>query len=344
MKIAIHHAPGSFSTRWIDYCESAGIPFKIVDCYSSDIIRELEDCDALYWHFYHASLKDSLFAKSLLNAVAASGKFVFPDFPSYWHFDDKVAQKYLLEAVGAPVVPSYVFFSKEDAVEWLRTAPLPLVFKLRGGAGSQNVRLVETRSNAMRLVDTAFGRGFKQYSAIGVLKDRYRKFREGRDSLLGVLKALIRVVISTPYARARGREKGYVYFQEFIPNNDSDIRVIVIDRKAFAIKRLVRKSDFRASGSGKLLYDRELFREDIIKLAFSLSARLKARCVAFDFVLQNNCPLVVEISYGFSPEAYDQCPGYWDADMNWHQGVFNPQAWMIDLALTKARMRRAERE
>jgi glutathione synthase/RimK-type ligase-like ATP-grasp enzyme len=50
-------------------------------------------------------------------------------------------------------------------------------------------------------------------------------------------------------------EKNYVYFQDFIPQNDFDIRIIVIGKRAFAIKRMVRKGDFRASGSGNIKYD-----------------------------------------------------------------------------------------
>ena len=38
----------------------------------------------------------------------------------------------------------------------------------------------------------------------------------------------------------------------------------------------------------------------------------------------------MEISYGFSPEAYDNCPGYWDEELKWHSEQIHPQAWMID--------------
>ena len=87
--------------------------------------------------------------------------------------------------------------------------------------------------------------------------------------------------------------------------------------------------DFRASGSGTILYDKGLFDEDIIKLSFDLSDKLKSQCVAFDFVYDNKDPLLVEISYGFTPEGYDPCPGYWDKNLNWHEGKFDPYGWMV---------------
>ena len=82
----------------------------------------------------------------------------------------------------------------------------------------------------------------------------------------------------------KSREKGYVYFQEFIPRNEYDVRVIVVNQKAFAIKRLVRTNDFRASGSGEILYGKENFDKNTIYTAITLADKLKTQCCAFDFV------------------------------------------------------------
>jgi hypothetical protein len=104
----------------------------------------------------------------------------------------------------------------------------------------------------------------------------------------------------------------------------------VIGNNAFAIKRMVRKNDFRASGSGSILYDKALFDKETIKLAFNITDKLKAQCMAYDFVFSDGKPLVVEISYGFSMTGYDPCPGYWDSDLKWHEGKFDPYGWMVE--------------
>ena len=80
MKIGIHSRKNSFSDRWIKYCIENYIEYKIVNCYSNDIMDQLEDCDALMWHFHHAEPRDFLFAKQLLYSIQLSGKIVFPDF------------------------------------------------------------------------------------------------------------------------------------------------------------------------------------------------------------------------------------------------------------------------
>src|SRR5690554_1996861 len=236
MKIAIHQKEGSFSERWIEYCKKASIDYKIVNCFDSDIINQLKDCDVLMWHHHHGHYKDVITAKRILFALEHAGVKVFPDFKTSWHFDDKVAQKYLLEAIGAPLVPSYVFYDKLEALAWAKETSYPKVFKLKGGAGSANVKLVKTYKEAKRLINKAFGKGFAQYDRFGAFKERLRKVKQGKAGLLEVLKGIGRLFITTEFAKQQPPERGYAYFQDFIPNNDSDIRVIVIDNKAFAIK------------------------------------------------------------------------------------------------------------
>lgn len=330
MKIAIHHREGSFSEKWTDYCARNHIPYKIVNCYQSDIIHQLEDCDALMWHFHHANPKDILFAKELLYSIQASGKKVFPNFNTVWHFDDKLGQKYLLESIGAPLVPSWVFYKKQEALKWIEEIEFPIVFKLRGGAGSQNVRLIHSFREGKRLICKAFSRGFLSYYALGSLRERWRKYQLGKSNFRELIEGIVRFLMPPTYAFIKGRERGYIYFQKYIPNCDYDIRIVVIKDKAYAIKRMVRKGDFRASGSGEIRYDRSLFNEETIKLSFQLAEKLNSQCLAIDYIYANGRPLLTEISYGTTHKYYDPCPGYYDNNYNWHEGRFDPYGWMVE--------------
>lgn len=331
VKIAIHHTPGTFSDRWIEYCRKEGVDYKLVNCYRSDIIEQIKDCDALMWHFHHGSYKDALFAKQLLYAVEQSGKKTFPNHKTCWHFDDKIGQKYLLESLGLPLVPSYVFYTKKEACQWIEKTTFPKVFKLRDGAGSLNVQLVRSSAQAKILAHKAFGSGFSRFNRREHLKEQIRLYLAGKSSLTGVLKALGRLIIPTDLARMRGREKGYVYFQDFLPNNLFDIRVIAINGKAFGAKRMVRENDFRASGSGNLFYEKEHIPVETVTLAFELAEKLQSQCTAFDFIYNSEGkPMVVEISYGFPTKAVSYCTGYWDRTLNFHEGPFHPEYWMVD--------------
>ena len=331
MKIAIHNSKIGYHPRWVTYCIKNKIPYKIVNCYDTDILEQLKECDALMWHHGQMNPKDILFAKQVLFSLEQSGFPVFPNFNTAWHFDDKVGQKYLLEVIKAPLVPSFVFYSIKEALDWADKASFPKVFKLRGGAGSANVSLVRTNKEAIKFINKAFGKGFRQYEPLTNLQERWRKYKNGLTDLYDVFKGVLRFYKEPEFSKTIGYERGYIYFQEFIPNNDSDIRVITIGNKAFALKRMVRKGDFRASGSGIMKFKKEEFDERCVRISFETSKKLDAQCLAYDFVFdKKNKPLIVEISYGFSVKAYDACPGYWDDNLNWHEGKFNPQEWMIE--------------
>jgi glutathione synthase/RimK-type ligase-like ATP-grasp enzyme len=332
MKIGIHHskAKGSFSKHWIDYCEEKQISWKQVNCYDTDIINQLVDCDALMWHFHQANPKDLKFAKQLLYSVQASGKKVFPDFNTCWHFDDKVGQKYLLEAIGAPLVPSYVFYSKAEALQWTKLTTFPKVFKLRGGAGSANVRLIRTNKQAKKIINKAFGSGFRRYDPWGGLKERFRMFRLGKSDIADLIEGLGRFILRTDFEKIAGKDKGYVYFQDFIDGCSFDIRVKIADDKCWVYKRLIRENDFRASGSDLQVFSPEGVPMEVIETAFNLSRKLQLQCVAFDFLLSKEYkPLLLEISYGFGYKD-DQHYAYWDSEMNWHNEKFNPFGWMVE--------------
>ena len=332
MKIAIVNKPGSFSDRWLEYCKKNNIPYKEVNPYASDIVEQVRDCDAFMWHFHHLSYKDALFAKQLLFSIQQSGKKVFPDFSSAWHFDDKVGQQYLLESIDAPFIHSYVFYTKQEALKWIEQTTFPKVFKLRGGAGASNVKLVNTKREAKKIIKKAFSKGFKQSDSISNFEERLRKYKSGQSNLVDVLKGIVRIFIKDEYSKMHSPEKGYVYFQEFIPDNKFDIRVVIIGDKAFALKRMIRKNDFRASGSGNIVYDKNQIDERCIKTSFEVNEKIKSQSIAFDYVFdKNNNPLIVEISYGYSAPAYDICEGYWTKDLQWHEGThFDFCGWMVE--------------
>lgn len=332
MKIAIHHRAGSFSDRWIDYCKRENIDYKIVNAFDSNIIEQVKDCNIFMWHHHHKNFKDVIAAKKILFSLEHAGINVFPDFKTSWHFDDKVAQKYLLEAIGAPIVPSYVFYDKKEAIDWAKKTSYPKVFKLKGGSGARNVKLIKNKRSALNMINRSFNKGISQFDKLGNLKERINNFKNGRDNILGIGKAIGRLVVSPDFDRLSHPECGYIYFQDFIENDGFDVRVVVIGDKAVALKRLVRENDFRASGSGKLVFEDKFIDKRYIKIAFDIKNKLKSQSLAIDLVHSRNDDIfAIEISYGFPMLNFlEGSSGYWDNELIWHEGQFTPQYWMIE--------------
>lgn len=331
MKIAIVNRSNSFSTRWIDYCQRKNIEYKLVNPYANDIVGQVADCDAFMWHFHHGDYRDMQFAKSLIITLESKGVRCFPDIRTCWHFDDKIAQKYLLESVGAPLVPSYVFYSEREALDWANATTYPKVFKLKGGAGANNVMLARTKKDAVRLINQSFGKGFRQYRWREHFKESWRLYKLGKNTFHDVLRTLYYALKKYPteFDHYHGREKGYAYFQDFIPNNDYDTRVVIIEERAMAEKRYCRRDDFRASGSGVFEYGK--IDDRILEIAFKISKKLDMQSVAFDFILDRGEPLIVEISYGFGTHGISRSSGYWTSDMQWHEVCnFDFCGWMVE--------------
>lgn len=322
MKVAI--VKTSFNTKnkpwpvWVEYCEKKGIDYKIVDPYNTNIISEVKDCDVFMWHHSQTNYRDLLFANQLLFSLQQAGKTVYPDFNSNWHFDDKVGQKYLLESIDAPLVKSYAFYDKETALEWAGQTSYPKVFKLRCGAAGSNVKLVHSYGECKRIIQQAFGKGFPPFDAKNHYRETLRKYKEHKVGLKAMLGAVTLFVNPPKEYGFIKDEKGYVYFQDFMPNNTYDTRVIVINGKyACAERRMTRKGDFRASGSGEFSFDG--IDTNIVKIAFTVAKKLKMQSVAFDFVYDaDHCPKIVEICFGFGTKGISQSKGYWTDDMEWH--------------------------
>lgn len=324
MKIAIHQRQGSYSDLWIDYCQKHNIQYKIVDAYANDILEQVADCDAFMWHFHHHIYKDCLFAKQLIYVIEKQMDIItYPDFDTCWHFDDKIGQKYLLEAINAPLITTYIFYTRQEALDWIQHTTFPKVFKLSCGASASNVQLVKSCKQAKRIINKAFSRGIKTFIYLGLIKERYSKYKLGLVSfraLLGLIKIWILRIKPDEYHGFHPKEIGYVYFQDFIPNNNYDIRVLVIGNRAIAKKRLNRKNDFRASGSFNNIFDENQIDLKYIKTAFEINKKLKMQSVAFDFLQNSNGePLLTEISYCSGIKNYKNYSGYWTADLQWHK-------------------------
>ena len=323
----IHNTPGSFSERWFTAAAQWGLAVRQIDCLSNDLVNQCRPKDLVLWHVSHADPRHALVARQVVAALEFKGVTVYPNMRELACYDDKIAQKYLLEAAEAPLVPTYVFTSLEEALAWVARTTWPKVFKLRCGAGSSNVRLVHTKAEAEKRCFQAFSRGHP--AASGGLQDltsRLRGTRNCRQFWDKVRRAPVTLARAWHLRTHLPVQRGYVYFQDFLPHNTFDTRITVIGDRAFGFLRLNRPNDFRASGSGILVYDRDQIDPRCLEVAFTVARRLGTQSLAFDFLqAADGSPRIGEISYAFVPEAVYACPGHWNPAYVWQPGQVWPQ-------------------
>lgn len=328
MRIAIQpdhlvHANGerqSFSERWIELARERGIETSTVDADAEWFFDELRRCDGFMWRFGYDP-HSIQFAQWVLSAVDHGlGIPVFPSWNSRWHFEDKIAQHYLLAAAGVRTPRTWLFWNTKTALEFCRTASYPLVVKLARGFQASNVRLLHGFDEAVDVIRQVFGGGLvtlqQQPSAVKrVLRHR--------------LQAL-RLLFGKPLPA--GIQHGYLYLQEFLPGNEFDTRVTVIGERAFAFRRFNRPDDFRASGSGRIDWDPAKIDHATVRLAFDVAARLGTQSVAIDGLRRGAVPVVGEISYTYAAWAIRDCPGHWVSDarsegtgLRWIEGTLRAE-------------------
>ena len=174
------------------------------------------------------------------------GKTTYPSSGHAHLYEDKCLESYIAKAKGIPFVTTYVSHDKADALILVENLTYPVVSKIVPGSGSVGVELVRTREESRRIVEQAFS-------------------RNGRKTHLNCF-----------------RQKNYVYFQEYVPNDGYDIRAIVIGNMVFGYYRKVLKGDFRASGMN--LEEKRALPEEVIKIARRVNKLIKSPFLAVDML------------------------------------------------------------
>ena len=324
IKIGIHYTPDmpefSWSYEWEKELKKRNVEVKRINFFDSDIMNHIKDCNGVMWHWFHSPVYKFVADKTLPNIQLNMDIPIFPNLNTCWHYDEKVAQHYLLNSIDAPRVPSWVFYDYNQAIDFIENANYPLVFKLSLGAGSANVLKIENKDEAKVMVDRMFNQGIFPYTL-----NEYKNNKGKKEKF----KEMIEYIKNDKYPAIptwhHMLQKDYVYFQKFLPNNNYDIRITIIGDRAFSFIRYNRDDDFRASGSGKIDYDTTKIPMEAVKIAFEVSKTCKFQSMAYDFMYDEDKVVINEMSYCYSAEAVGKCSGYWDNNLKWHEKQMMPQ-------------------
>jgi hypothetical protein len=327
----------SFSKRWSEMLSDRGHAVKMVDAYSQNFFTQLGGCHAFMWWFQQMPGRGNWPKKLMLALDQAMDIPLFPNRQSVWHFDDKIAQNYLLQAAGIPTPRTWVFWRRHHAIDFCRAARYPLVLKLTAGIMSRNVKLLHNFSEAEHWVNRLFGPGVYSLehpfnTASKRVRDALRLLRKGR---------------APRPARRTDLQSNYLLIQEYLPGNDFDTRVVVIGNRAFGFRRWNRPGDFRASGSGNIDRDPEQVKTDALRLAVHVARTLGTQSLAVDVMRRDDQPVVVEVSYYYERFGTAGCPGHWEMRgpdrLEWVEGQMSPEdAILIDfIALVESRFKNA---
>jgi hypothetical protein len=230
------------------------------------------DYGVAFVHMHHHLHVRTMF-KNMMNRLSLNGRLtLIPNYRAAELYDDKQKQARHLSRW----MPRTDYFNEPwQARRFLeQEGALPVMSKTSEGAGSHNVRFIESYAQANDEIKLAF-------SHKGI------KCRYGQKQI------------------------GYLMWQRFIPNNDSDLRVIAVGRKRLVLRRFNRDDRPMASGSGKL--------EPITRIDDTVSAALDVADAFFaaegmpwcgiDMVFDHDAKrwLILECTVGWTMSGYYDC-------------------------------------
>ena len=331
VKIALHvGADGTLPEYMKTYTailDKNAIEYVIVDSSEPCFWESIKTVDIFIYRWAQYDHERQV-ANTILPIIENNFKIkCFPDELTSWLYDDKLRQQLLFQVRGLPIIPGSVVFDKKFAAKLVASVQLPVIFKLRNGAASENVSLVKTRSNLEALSNKMFTEGIKTKKIPGAVNIKNRSLLVRFSSILRSVALSLRYRLRLIPERSVNwqLEKDYLYLQHFLPGNPYDTRITVIGNRAFGFRRWARDGDFRASGSGKIDYDLAGIDLEFIKQAFAISKEMNFSCMAYDFLYgESGEALVCEISYTFMDKPVFDCPGYWTENMEFVSGHYWP--------------------
>lgn len=309
-----------------------GVEAKLVNLYRSDWQESIEACDWVLWKPADMGLRGgSLVKEKVYFLQFVLHKPVMPNFETIWHFESKSAQSYLFKAQGVPTPRTFTGADRAEAFGALDQWPFPLVFKRPAGAASRNVLLVKDRKAAGAIVNNL------------LFEQTWKEFRDRKPGKwLRILKGMLHAWFWRRQWSLRfyGERSDMVYWQEFMPNNEADLRITVIgDCMAYGFWRRNRPNDFRASGSGRLDYQ-TLVPQEALHLCLALSRRCNFDSMAYDLLRGPQGWVISEMSYGYLDKALFQCAGhFWldaSGELRFRPGQIWPQTLWVKWLLMRA--------
>ena len=210
-----------------------------------------------------------------LEALRLCGRADIPCIPgpsaADW-YDDKLAQVDLLrDWMPDTLIQRQV--ARDGAIVRLpQPAAYPFISKTAFGSGSANVRLIRNEAEAAAEVAAVCGSGLPVKGGV---------------------------------------QQGYLYWQELIPGNTRDIRVIVAGRRLYGLVRHCRDDVPFASGSGRTEVITDLDDPQVLSafmLADEIAEKINAPWSCYDVVFDSDRPYCLEVSTSWTEASYTDCP------------------------------------
>lgn len=252
MKVAIlrNEDPAS-SRKWRAACEKLNLPYEDIDLTSAYWLNEIQKESFDFFllkppgslsHF------KTLYDERLYIISKVLHYTTFPSFEECYIYENKKLLSYYLAANKIPHPLTYVFYSANEAKEFIRKAKFPLVAKTAIGASGSGVNILRSVAQANKHVSDAFSkkgvqRRFGPNRSTGKPGKWFIKAVKEPSYLFKKINEYVSVY--------KHGERDFVIFQDYVPH-DYEWRMVKIGESYFGHQKI--KQGDKASGTKGINY------------------------------------------------------------------------------------------
>ena len=226
-------------------CEELGVDYRIVDLCSANWlinVKDADDCDG----FYASSTAISQELKNIQDerlyfVSELMHKPIYPDYLGLFIHENKRNMAAWLELNEYPHAKTLVFTQREECDDYLSKCQYPIVVKANVGAAASKVRIVKSRTRALRMSHKALF-SIQKMERNGIYRTLY-KLHGGL-----VYGAKTRLGNFPRIPDRLNPQKYYFIVQEYIPDVIYEWRILKIGDSYFGHQKLMKGR--YASGSG----------------------------------------------------------------------------------------------
>lgn len=152
--------------HYIAACRELDVSYRVLDISGPDWYEVIDKsgCDAfLLWPSVELGIWKQMFDERLWTLVSAGGRRIFPDYESLWMWESKRRIHYWLEANKIPHPKTWLFYDRQDAMDFIDQCDPPIVFKSDLGSGACGVIIFRDRHMLRKHTNICFNKGFTTY-------------------------------------------------------------------------------------------------------------------------------------------------------------------------------------
>jgi hypothetical protein len=152
---------------YIAACRDMKVSYRVLSILQSNWVEVFRDsdCDAfLVWPSNMPTSAKEAFDYRLNVLEKEMGAVIYPTWKECWLSEHKPRLRDWLEANDIPHPQTWVFYDKQQALQFAKNTPFPVVVKTATGASASGISIVHNQKQLAKAIRLAFGRGLRPKS------------------------------------------------------------------------------------------------------------------------------------------------------------------------------------